>query len=371
MNPTWRGRIFLVLLFPALSQLAAAEEIAPGLRYEQKSESGPLSIHWLEVDPGRISLRLRHAGKGGLGRETVSALALQEGAIAAVNGGFFRIAGPFDGKPTGLLKVGERWLSDSSLPRGAIGWKSAGREVLIGRLRVFWSLRVGKWRFPVERINSPRGASSAILYTGTFDASTRTDPGGQEVVVRNDRVTDIASGGNASIPEQGFVYSVGGARRENVSALRPGMRARLDVRFEPALLARPSPRSRWREMDFILGGTPVVLSEGRKVSDFREERIQDSFVNGRHPRTAVGIRKDGVWILLVVDGRQEQRSIGMTLDELAAYLLSLGCVRALNLDGGGSSTLFVSGRTRNFPSDPTGERPVSDAILLFPRGSGH
>jgi len=370
MIARWNGRALLILLVLVLSQVAAAEEIAPGLRYEQRAEPGPLAIYWLEVDPGRISIRLRHAGDGGLGRQTVPALALQEGAIAAVNGGFFRIGGALDGKSTGLLKVGERWLSDSPLPRGAIGWQSTGRDALIGRLRVFWTLRVGKWRFPVDRINGPRGASSAILYTGAFDASTRTEPGGREVIVSDDRVTNVTEGGNAAIPKDGFVYSAGAAVREKVSALRPGMRARLALRFQPGFQAQPSPQRRWSEMDFILGGTPVLVSEGRKVSDFREERIQDSFVNGRHPRTAVGIRKDGTWILLVVDGRQELKSIGMTLEKLAAYLVSLGCVRALNLDGGGSSTLVVNGRTRNFPSDPTGERPVSDAILLFPRETG-
>jgi len=367
MIERWNGRLFLILVLLLLSQLAAAEEIAPGLRYEQRAEPGPLAIQWLEVDPERISIRLRHAGAGGLGRETVSALALQEGAIAAVNGGFFRIGGPLDGKSTGLLKVAGRWISDSLLPRGAIGWQNTGRDALIGRLRVFWTLRVGQWRFPVDRINGPRGASGTILYTAAFDASTRTEPGGREVIVSNDRITAIADGGNSPIPKGGFVYSAGAAVREKVSALRPGMRARLDLRFQPGFQAQPSPRSRWSEMDFILGGTPVLVSEGRKVSGFSEERIQDSFVHGRHPRTAVGIRKDGTWILLVVDGRQELKSIGMTLDELAGYLVSLGCVRALNLDGGGSSTLVINGRARNSPSDPTGERPVSDAILLFPR----
>lgn len=111
----------------------------------------------------------------------------------------------------------------------------------------------------------------------------------------------------------------------------------------------------------------MLIAGGREVTDFGEERIQSSFVAGRHPRSAVGITREGRWILLVVDGRQPRLSVGMTLHELAQYLLSLGCVRALNLDGGGSSTLVVAGEVKNSPSDLTGERPVSDGILLFPR----
>jgi hypothetical protein len=355
----------VLLLLVSLPPISAAE-IAPGLRYEQRSAPGPLSIHWLEVDPQRVSLRLKYAGEEGLRRETVSALALREGAIAAVNGGFFTMGGPLDGMPTGILKVGERWISDSALPRGVIGWRLDGRDVLIGRLRVFWSLTLGTRRFAVDRINTVRRASSAIVYTDGFRSSTGTDPGGHDVVVSDGRVTGILTEGDAPIPERGFVYSAGPIRKGQLAEVRPGMRARLNARFEPGLQARPSPAARWPDMDFILGGTPVLVSQGRVLTDFREERIQDSFVNGRHPRTAVGIRSDGHWILLVVDGRQEQTSIGMTLPELAEYMVSLGCVRALNLDGGGSSTLFVDGRTRNSPSDPFGERPVSDAILLFP-----
>ena len=229
---------------------------------------------------------------------------------------------------------------------------------------------MGKRRISVDRINSPRGRSSAIVYTGGFDTSTRADPGGCEVIIADGRIAEITGVGNATIPENGFVYSVAKERNERVDDFRQGMLARLDLRFKLRLQAGPSPRVRWSQMDFILGGTPILVSKGRAMTDFGEERVQDSFVTTRHPRTAVGIRQDGSWILLVVDGRQEQKSIGMTLHELATYLLSLGCVRALNLDGGGSSTLVVNGEIRNSPSDPTGPRPVSDAILLFPRNDG-
>jgi exopolysaccharide biosynthesis protein len=90
----------------------------------------------------------------------------------------------------------------------------------------------------------------------------------------------------------------------------------------------------------------------------------------RHPRTAVGIAAGGRRVLLVaVDGRQRPWSDGMTLRELADLFLALGAPTAINLDGGGSTTLVVrepSGALRiaNRPSDREGERPVGNALAV-------
>ncbi|NWF85385.1 MAG: phosphodiester glycosidase family protein [Bryobacteraceae bacterium] len=83
----------------------------------------------------------------------------------------------------------------------------------------------------------------------------------------------------------------------------------------------------------------------------------------RHPRTAVARTSEGRYLFVVVDGRQPA-SAGMTLAELASELSSMGAVEALNLDGGGSTTLVAGGQVRNNPSDGK-ERPVGDAILVF------
>jgi exopolysaccharide biosynthesis protein len=74
--------------------------------------------------------------------------------------------------------------------------------------------------------------------------------------------------------------------------------------------------------------------------------------------------KDGKFLMITVDGRQPGVSVGMSLYELADYLLSIGAVDAMNLDGGGSTTMFLDGRVVNTPSDKEGERKVSDAILV-------
>ena len=71
--------------------------------------------------------------------------------------------------------------------------------------------------------------------------------------------------------------------------------------------------------------------------------------------------------MIVADGRQPDYSVGMSLQELAEFLLGLGAIDAMNLDGGGSTTMVLNGKVVNQPSDKEGERKVGDAILVFPR----
>lgn len=117
------------------------------------------------------------------------------------------------------------------------------------------------------------------------------------------------------------------------------------------------------EKDVMLSGPLLML--GNKI----ETLDSTSFTKARHPRTAIGIKADGKVILLTVDGRQEN-SAGMSLHELTKTMRWLGCVDAINLDGGGSTTLWVSNKgVINHPSDNKkwdhqGERKVANVVIL-------
>ncbi len=120
-----------------------------------------------------------------------------------------------------------------------------------------------------------------------------------------------------------------------------------------------------------VGGRPMIVRDGQLT---REATDTVTFAITRHPRTAAGIASDGHrLLLLVVDGRQEGWSAGMRLDELGRLMIALGVRDAINLDGGGSTTLVVrdpagdSLRIANRPSDKTGERPVGDAVAVIDR----
>jgi hypothetical protein len=115
----------------------------------------------------------------------------------------------------------------------------------------------------------------------------------------------------------------------------------------------------------LIAGFPALLKDGDWVGDLEGE-ARPAFALARHPRTALGLDPEGrrLWIV-VVDGRREGVSEGMTLPELANLLQSLGARAALNLDGGGSSTMVVKGRVASRPSDPLGPRPVVNALTVF------
>lgn len=126
----------------------------------------------------------------------------------------------------------------------------------------------------------------------------------------------------------------------------------------------------WQTMEHVVGGTPVLISHGKIIEDYTPEQTLESFLINRHPRTAVGIRENGQWVFVVVDGRFHGFLGGMTMKALAELMLSLDCIEALNLDGGGSTTLVIDGKVINTPCGSINENgkrveAVSDAILIF------
>ena len=126
------------------------------------------------------------------------------------------------------------------------------------------------------------------------------------------------------------------------------------------LEGEPAP---WPVEDAV-GAGPALVSNGQVRVSTNEEVFFGSAIPNTHPRTAAGIRGDGTLLLVVVDGRQPV-SRGVDLEQLAALMVDLGAEEALNLDGGGSSSLFVNGELLNRPSGVTVAREVMSAIGVF------
>ena len=117
------------------------------------------------------------------------------------------------------------------------------------------------------------------------------------------------------------------------------------------------------EVDDALHAGPVLMHEGRIRVTSDEEVFFGSTIPDIHPRTAAGYRNSGELVLLVVDGRQID-SRGVDLQELAILMRDLGCVEAINLDGGGSSAMVVDGKLLNRPAGTTSQREVMSAIAV-------
>jgi exopolysaccharide biosynthesis protein len=121
------------------------------------------------------------------------------------------------------------------------------------------------------------------------------------------------------------------------------------------------------EFEDILVTGPLLTEHGKK-----SVLPATSLAASRHPRTAIGIRNKRKVVLITVDGRAIE-SAGMTLDELADVFLILKCREAVNLDGGGSTTMWIKGKpfngVVNMPSDNRkfdheGERPVANVLII-------
>jgi exopolysaccharide biosynthesis protein len=133
--------------------------------------------------------------------------------------------------------------------------------------------------------------------------------------------------------------------------------------YTPSLGSSPKDWARARDG---VGGAGLLLLDGRVFDHWAEERIAQGFETTRHPRTMIGEDGTSIW-LVAVDGRQPLHSLGMSFRELQGLAARLGLRSALNLDGGGSTTMVIRGAVVNHPSDQTGPRAVSDAIVVRTR----
>lgn len=395
--PLWadqasRGRLAAAFADADTLRIAAA---APGVLHAYAwSAAGPWAINVLEIDGAVCAPRIeaRMPGSHLAGRARTSDLA--GGAIAAVNADFFTPTGA----PVGAqVRAGEVVagpvarpvfaLSETTAGRGTRSAASAsaawiGRAVLRGYIaRGTDTLRIAQVnRPPAPAGSDPRagtgGDGVVHVYTHRFGAASPADSGA--VAVRLSRVEGSVAGGvgvvasvdanGGAVPlDSGVVVVLGrGAAAGVLRTLAAGDTAEWRIELVPAA-GQGGPAAE------AVGGQPVLLRDGAVAADIREG-INPSFGERRHPRTAVGITMEGRLLWVTVDGRQPPYSDGMSLEELARLMARLGARDALNLDGGGSTTMVVRGTVVNRPSDAAGERGVGNALVLVgcdgPAGEG-
>ncbi|MEP7237418.1 MAG: phosphodiester glycosidase family protein [Ferruginibacter sp.] len=114
-----------------------------------------------------------------------------------------------------------------------------------------------------------------------------------------------------------------------------------------------------------VGGGPVLIQNGKiRITNEEELKFTGKAISDKHPRTCMGYTKDGYLIIMVIQGRFPGIAEGATLEQEAKLLIDIGCVEALNLDGGGSSCMLINGKETIKVSDKTGERPVPAVFLI-------
>lgn len=375
------GFLLLLVLAPACRPqddrgLPPAETVAPGVRLYRLSDPslldppGPVAVQILRLDPARVRLDAALAHGEVMGREPVSAIAARGQAIAAINAGFFLP----NGEPSGLFQIDGELVGDTTRPRGAIAIHNNGHRTTLLFDVVTAQARLGvgeadhvEW-VPIAGIDTVRHRGRLMLFTPVYHADTDTAARGVEWVVSGTPLTvreKRVDAGQTPIPRDGYVLSYGGLDPPPpLSSLDAGQPVQIERTFTTVF---GTPPDAFASATHVVGGAGLLVRGGEAVSDWGKEDVREGFDKERHPRTMIGTDDDGDIWLVTVDGRQPLLSLGMSFVELQRLAARLRLTNALNLDGGGSTTMVVNGVIVNSPSDPAGARAVSDALLVRAR----
>lgn len=357
--------------------VGAARTIAPGVDLYHFTDPGyldppaPVSIWVARLDMSKVDVLPVLSNDEVLDAETVPDMGRRRNALVAINAGFFLP----NGEPAGVYKIDGRLISDTRRPRGAVGivrGAGAASRLVYGRLTATAAVRVRRRvrpdaRMEIAGIDTTRQLGKLMLFTPAYHADTNTAAGGLEWVADGNplRIRGTPSTrGKTPIPRDGIVLSYGGSRAAPpLDRLRSGTEIAIDTQYVPS----DGSSALWTQADTIVGGAGLIARDGAFESDWTMEQFNQGFAENRHPRTLIGTHADGSVWLVAVDGRQPTLSFGMTLAEVGRLAKRLGLVSALNLDGGGSTTMWVQGQVVNSPSDAAGPRRVSDALIVVAR----
>jgi Phosphodiester glycosidase len=340
----------------------------PGVSYERQvvfTLHGPVVVNVIEGPrPGGLYSLEPVLAKGSVqGRERLTAIEKRMTAtatVAGVNGDLFSSSG----RPNGLFLQGGVMQTPPFGSRSSLGIDASGR-LEMARIGFFADWQGTGPRRPLTTLNDDVGAGGTGLFTPAWVGTTppthdsveavlapfpKTSPNGE----LTGKVVQLVPNGGHTIPPNGVVLQARGTSAPKLAnEAQPG--TTITVR-----LILPNPLA--GAVNGI-GGGPALVRNGRPI--FRpREAFATSWLVPRTPRTAVGQLADGRVLLVAVDGSHPGYSTGMTNFELAQTMVRLGAVTAFGLDSGLSTTMAFEGDLLNRPSDPSGERPIADALLL-------
>lgn len=317
---------------------------APGLRWQQRYValgSSRFPVYSLTLDPKQQMASLLPIWSNATtatGTSPLITMARQWQAAAVINGGFFNRNNQL---PLGALRYDSRWISGPILGRGAIAWDGDGR-LLMDRLSLSQVITTAAGRaFSVLTINSGYVQAGVSLYTPDWGA-TYTPLVDNEIVVtvRNQQVVQqqrlaTAGSGTVPIPRDGYLLALR-SDSTTAAALPPGTELALSSQAQPTA---------FEQYPHVMGAGPLLLRNRQIVLDAKQEGFSPNFIQGTAPRSVMGVTENGEWLIVAIQNRVGGR--GPTLSETAQLMQRLGCIDALNLDGGSSSSLYLNGSLLN------------------------
>ncbi|MEA5506155.1 phosphodiester glycosidase family protein [Halotia wernerae UHCC 0503] len=334
---------------------------APGLRWRQQfvnlgAESFP--VVWLEVNPRKVGITLKPIWTNSdtlTGTAPLIQTAQRYLAAAAINGGYFNRNNKL---PLGAIRRDNQWLSGPILNRGAIAWNDSG-QFYLGRLTLVETLIApNNLRLPILFLNSGYVQSGIARYTPAWGASYMPLTDNEIIlVISKDQIIQQLPGGKASevavpIPQDGYLLTLRGNAASTTSQLPIGTTVSISSNTTPADFNR---------YPYIVGAGPLLVQNNQIVLDAKSEKFSNAFVAQKAIRSGICTTATGTLMIAAVHNRAG--GAGPSLAEHAQLMKLLGCVNALNLDGGSSTSLYLGGQLLD--RSPSTAARVHNGIGIF------
>uniref|UniRef100_UPI000BBB8975 phosphodiester glycosidase family protein n=1 Tax=Calothrix sp. NIES-2100 TaxID=1954172 RepID=UPI000BBB8975 len=334
---------------------------ARGLRWRQQlvnlgTENFP--IVWLEINPRAFGLKLkpmRSNPNAVGGTAPLMQLAPKYSAAAAINGGYFNRNNRL---PLGAIRQDGQWVSGPILNRGAIAWNDSG-QFYFDRLSLQETLvAANNVRSPILFLNSAYVQSGIARYTALWGISY-TPLSDNEIIltVQKEQVINQLPGGKAGqtnfpIPPDGYLLIFRG-NAVNTAAQLP-----IGTTLSITSTTTSNDFSRYPN---IIGAGPLLIKNRQIVLDAKGEKFSDAFIAEKAIRSGICTNTTGHLMIAAVHNRAG--GPGPTLAEHAQLMQLLGCVDALNLDGGSSTSLYLGGQLLD--RSPSTAARVHNGIGIF------
>lgn len=331
---------------PAMALDTAYTSIFPigsGTNYFQvdgSNSSGLQSVHYVEYSPNSGVTPIIAYGNSLYGKSTIKYVAdfLEKSGkkvIAGINADFFDMT---TGIPVGIV-INEGVFVCSNLGSPAIGFKADGTAIIGTPANAMYLKGENGSNLRVSCFNKTRSKYTVCLFDENFGSSTKTTTKGVNIVFERVNDEDIVVNGDVKLrvvsisSETTDAASIG--KDQMVLSASSDCQTTIADKFsvgETVTFSVDADESDWDDVMYAVSGK-VMLDNG-------QVDVTGS-PTGVNPRSAVGIKADGTVVIYEVDGRQSGFSVGMTMNQLASEMIGLGCVDAINLDGGGSSAIIV------------------------------
>jgi len=363
--------ILTISMFAGVRDSVATATVGPGVKHMTILKDGPFAINVLVVDLRAKNLQVESFRPVGLVKTTEQARRSDRedhNLVAAINADFFSFK---SGWPVNNQVMNGQFVFASSTQRSHLAIDANGRPFIDKFGFSAWVKPKSGKVYPIDAVNDTHRANSIILHNSFSDTATNySGPGMTFLLSLTGSLWSVGDTLKMAVTRNGVSDLMHISKDQAVLWIGTGpdvWPAREDVKVGDTVLVFLGTQPPVRHMRTMVGGVGMILANGKAVSDSINVREKTSitFLKARHPRTFVGFDKDSTKLFLcVVDGRQE-RSIGMNFQEMADFLLSIGAWNAVNLDGGGSTTMVIHDNIVNSPSDKTGERPVANTLQVI------